>query len=552
MRCSMSLKSAFFVIVAMLLMAPAATAAYDVKTIKKEKKDFMEQIKKQRMAKKITPVVTEDGSYYYFLIENKDKRLGVVDDRGWLIVPMEYDMIVYLPPVEEGCSKIRCTDIQGNSLPGKFYEIYHAKAGGSFFASTFRGGDFYDLSANKVSSTKQNSIDVMPGYAVTYSSYPPKSGEATSLYSEYTKRAFFSRSGTPEYSQGLYSCNGKPIVANFTYLSFHDKESFMYKKAVDGVEKEGYYHLTNPQLNIPCIFNGIVFQGGKILVQKNANDILEPYNAEMNNQGINYRDEGERLFNQRKWDDVISYYQANGIDAPWATYISAAALFEKAEKTDVEISIFLNNANSSTTLLPYMLKSKLYDPRNLQIAHECRKSAKMLNDAYLAGSDSTYRHQALVLEERVNYALSEFDKEWNLYAQIRQNTQMQLDAQEAQQQQMILNFLSAACNTFTQSLSKSSGSKSSSGTVRSSGGGTGVQSSQSTASKPDNSGRKSFLRGEIATWKNKFKKAEAAYQQALSTGDDTWEKKRVIDSKRKTVDECLEMIRQYEAELNSL
>ena len=60
------------------------------------------------------------------------------------------------------------------------------------------------------------------------------------------------------------------------------------------------------------------------------------------------------------------------------------------------------------------------------------------------------------------------------------------------------------------------------------------------------------MRGEIATWKNKFKKAEAAYQQALSTGDDTWEKKRVIDSKRKTVDECLEMIRQYEAELNSL
>lgn len=73
-----------------------------------------------------------------------------------------------------------------------------------------------------------------------------------------------------------------------------------------------------------------------------------------------------------------------------------------------------------------------------------------------------------------------------------------------------------------------------------------------TSGTNSNTDRKAFLRSQIADWKNKLKKAENSYRQAVSSGEDTWEKERVIESKRKTVDECLEMIRQYEAELNSL
>lgn len=80
----------------------------------------------------------------------------------------------------------------------------------------------------------------------------------------------------------------------------------------------------------------------------------------------------------------------------------------------------------------------------------------------------------------------------------------------------------------------------------------GDGSAPSTSGGESNAGRKGFLKGQIAEWKNKLKKAEASYQQALSSGDDSWEKKRVIESKRNTVDECLNMIRQFESELNSL
>lgn len=71
-------------------------------------------------------------------------------------------------------------------------------------------------------------------------------------------------------------------------------------------------------------------------------------------------------------------------------------------------------------------------------------------------------------------------------------------------------------------------------------------------SSGDSSDRKAFLKEQIIDWKHKLQKAEDSYQQAVGSGGDNWEKERVIESKRNTVNECLEMIRQYEAELNSL
>ena len=73
-----------------------------------------------------------------------------------------------------------------------------------------------------------------------------------------------------------------------------------------------------------------------------------------------------------------------------------------------------------------------------------------------------------------------------------------------------------------------------------------------SSTKPDNAGRKGFLRSEIATWENKLEKAKQSYNQAMGSGEDTPQKKRVLESKQKKIDTCLEMIRQYKAELNSL
>lgn len=112
------------------------------------------------------------------------------------------------------------------------------------------------------------------------------------------------------------------------------------------------------------------------------------------------------------------------------------------------------------------------------------------------------------------------------------------------------SLLSALLGSFTSALN-SSLQKSTSVSPSYSGSSSVSNYTGNSSSSEDNSGRKDFLRGQIADWKNKLNKAEASYRQAISSGDDTWEKKRVIESKRQTVDECLQMIKQYESEQNS-
>ncbi len=103
--------------------------------------------------------------------------------------------------------------------------------------------------------------------------------------------------------------------------------------------------------------------------------------------------------------------------------------------------------------------------------------------------------------------------------------------------------------TTNSSTTKSSSKKSTSSSFYSTG---TTTSSSSSSSGTDNTNRKIFLQNQIIDWKAKLAKAEKSYQECVASGEDTAEKKRVVESKQKTVDTCLEMIRTYEAELNSL
>lgn len=68
----------------------------------------------------------------------------------------------------------------------------------------------------------------------------------------------------------------------------------------------------------------------------------------------------------------------------------------------------------------------------------------------------------------------------------------------------------------------------------------------------DNTNRKIFLREKIAEWKLKLKRAEESYERQMSSGDDSREKRRALESAHNRVMECADMIRQFESELNSL
>lgn len=455
--------------------------AFDVKTLKKEKKELMKQIKKQYGCKKVMLVVSDDGSYYYFLLKGK-REYGVADYNGNIIVPIEYDDVIYLPPVEEGVSQIERKDSYGKIVKGEYVKVYHKKTEASFFAKEFLGlfyinrktgdtisykdydkeyceivfdykGDFYNLSGLKVSSTNKRYIETVPGYAIL-GDYPVRNKNL-----EFGQLSTFGR----DAHMSFFYSDGTPIEEDFIYfLGFKSNDMVKYYKLIDGVEKVGLFNIHNPQESIPCIFCDIKTISGVVHVKQNVLDEFVPYSAELGERGITYLDDGEKFFNQEKWDDVVNYYQTNGIDAPWAGYISAEAIYKKAEKLTKWIIRSLESYKDNPSHTLYKYDDEWHNPRNLEVANEWHKTAYKLNSMYLSGSDTIYLKNACVLQEKLNENIAQFAANKVKYAQILKNTQARIDAQKAQQQQMVLSILSATLDVLSQAASNSQSSYSTS------------------------------------------------------------------------------------------
>lgn len=549
-----------------MLFIPA-TLAIDVKTIKKEKKELIKLIKKKYSCKKVIPVVSDDGSYYYFQVVNKTKDKGVVDNNGNLIVPMEYREITYMPPVEEGYSKVECNSSRKKVkiIEGKYAQVYHKKTDASFFASSKRkdtlsvdrNGDFYNLNGELITSTNCNGIMVLPGYAIL-------------LHDLNHKKMYGNTFGAIDY--GIYRdipnpeifsffrSDGTPIAEDISFLRFfREKDAVKYKKSIDGIARFGIYNTIDPQESVPCNYCEIKTIDGILHVKQNALDEFVPYSAELGALGIIYRDEGEKLFNQEKWDDVINYYANNGIDAPWGSYISAEALYKKT----AELSEGIIRTIMQYNYTPSKIFNNLDDPKNLEVAYECCKTAYMLNYKYInLNEDTTYIKQANILHEKLLTACVEFPKYQETYAKIIKINQYRIE----QRQQMVLAILSATTNALSQAASNSQSSYNKSGTVYKSNNTTNVKqnnatsTNQNTETKQDNSGRKGFLRVQIIEYEKKLKDAEESLEKSiehyakdkLSGNGDAWRTKQVVDAKRKTVDEYKKILQGYKDELNSL
>lgn len=588
----MNLKNLLLAVLAALLFLPS-TFAYDVKTITKKNKKLIKQIKKQNEADVVTTVVSEDSSYYYFEVINMDGKVGVADYSGKLIVPIEYISVYYNPAVEEGISHVECCDAYSSKkddiMPGVYMDVYHKKTDASFFAVRSDGGDFYNLEGRKVLSSNCNLVRTLPGYVILnkgkHADYKKLYGLG---YSTIPCRLLLW--GGKDNPLTILHSDGTIIDTGVLEIEFIAPDIVRRYKTIDNINRYGVLNLRDAQKNIPCNYRTLKVDSGKIIVQKNDLDTLVAYYPELDKNGITYIDEGERLYSMYKWSAVVDFYKSKGDSAQWGYYISAQALYNRVSSGLYFIMRAIQDYDADSTKLSVDLKSSLYSIKNLEESNEICKSAKVLNDAYLACSDTIYKNQARKLHKELNNVLLGFEsnkaklskmhekkkielkaqrdreiekeaqeRQRKLEAQIRaQERQKELEAQKrARQQQVALSIISAISNVATQVTTKSSNSNSLNSSNSQSSSSLYMQNNattvkQNSVSKPDNSGRKAFLRGEIITWKNKLKKAENSYRQALESGEDTWQKKRVIDSKRKTVDECLEMIRQYEAELNSL
>lgn len=386
----------------------------------------------------------------------------------------------------------------------------------------------------------------------------------------------------------LYGPDGRELLTNCQSVDFSEPDQMVYYKKRNDDRRilMGAMSLADTTLQLPPMFANVqravnAEGNGVWLVARKAFAPLEVYDPDADYTPV-YRNKIEEDYNNRFYFNVTSALSFPKEPLSYedlllglsAYTIEITDLMPDVEKvvaqyrTGVEPE-GMNDENSSNRRNIRLLELKYpiseLDEYCRRVVAEAPQEDKATAQRVASEAQATYNKANHLVKEDLENARRDYDelmaqrridkaKADALAAQRAQEAAMREAQLRAERQQAIaLAFLNGLSNIMQSTMSSPS---------RSSGRGAAVSSGRTAAAMPsassgnsgkvDNSSRKAFLKSQIIEWKNKAKKAEASYEQALSGGDDSWQKKNVIDSKRRSVDEALEMVRQYEAELNSL
>ena len=522
-------------------------------------KDVLENckaLKKQLGVKEVSAFET-DIEAPFFKYETKDKKCGVIDKTGKVIIPAEYYDVMYFPAHGSNEISINMLDEKKFNPTEHYVTVPTEPTIATFVANSEKNGVFiFDTSGQLLKQYPQNCVLYSGNYL--YLEYVPYESNIRSFPVIYNEGEENNGIGHYSFSNKYHKMGHGALIHSDGTMIIPEVEGFtiktnnpcvVYSIYDDGMTYYGMKRLDDEGFDIPAEFYSLEYKPASQYyaegwyVKPRRTDSFEKKYEPTESYKTGVRDKGEMLYSKAKYDEVLDYYANEGVNAPWAKFYSGAAL---SSQIGISIMFFKNNVESMEKGggLPAKNKYHITDPNAIM---DALYTIKNLFNAYLASGDTEFAQNARDEIEVADYRIEQM----NEYIYRYNNAYNHAAAVSAQQQAQQAAFLNSLLSSFASSLNSTSQNTSNAqahptgtnATTKTYGSGTSVE---------DNSGRKAFLRGQIADWKNKLNKAEASYRQAVSSGDDTWEKKRVIDSKRQTVEECLQMIKQFESELNSL
>ncbi len=547
--------------------------------ISKKQKEACNIIKKSLNAKKVEVFENSPESPYY-KVTTKGGKKGVADKNGRFILPADYNEIVYFP--EHTSDKVDISVVNDKDKVIGTTSFVTMPSREIFWGfSEDKGANLYDVRGNKINSFPHKSADYFGNYIYLkddpYMSVLHRDASTNNidnvpcihLWSYYSDKGhghgmLLRADGSeviPVIDRGdiyednpfiIYSINAQKDVELFGMKSVDNKvytqnpvhqNKLYFKKSWVNVDAEKFISEIPPEFYDVQALNGV----WKISDSPANGSATKPFNP-LTSRARVIRDPGEIFYLNHKDDDVLVYYSTEGLDAPWASFYSAKALDNKAYYPAYRFKNVVKSMENGGGL-PKNEQGVISD---IGLIENMLQTAIRLYNQYVASGEEEFHQEALSNIESDKYQLKFLEDLKVRYNKVRSHAAQVTSQQEAQQaayMQMILGSFTSALNAISNRTS--SKSSKSSGTTFSNTGGS-VSSSSSGSNSVDNSDRKAFLRNQITDWKNKLKKAEKSYEQAMGSGDDSWQKKMVLESKQHTIDECANMIRQYEAELNSL
>lgn len=516
------------------------------KEIEKQHKELIKKLKKENNLKSVEVKIEKDG-YWYFLLTGKNKMLGVANNEGKVIIPVEKSIISYFSGEKKGIVKTPITD------------KYIIKAGSAYpYEETspvfLTLSSYYTIFSLNGEVLRDGIIQIrkIPGYWII-STYNDKITYINDRDFIYRGKCIGLLNGNgelliePKYEciiiGGLYEPKDESKLNELVKIQM----CTFSKKNENGIKVEGAITLNGMLKPLPCIFNGITidhkYEIGKgikyiWLVKKTELGRFEEYTEDSLNG--KYRDKGEELFEQKKYDEVVEYYSKEGINQPWSKFYSGVSLFNLGLKNSIGASM-LSEYIENNQFSMYEFSIEQGSTFDLELSKKQYLAAINLLKAYLK-EDETFKEQAEThisicnshiedlpkLNKRYNDAILKLEK-------IKQDEIKRQREAALQAQQQRTEFMLGILNIFANSLLKASSPSSSSGSGNV-GGGYVVPSSTSSSK-----GTTSNNSSKIAYWENRRSDAVRRlnqYEEQLSKDPNSSYYKQMIRDMRNEINSC--------------
>lgn len=491
--------------------------AQDVKSIEKQNKELIKSFKKKyKYIVKDVEVIVENDGFWYFLLIGKDKTFGVANQDGKIIIPMGNNSIDYYPAEKEGIVKTAMKDVYGT----KMAFAYAFEATQPSFLVHNENYRIISTDGN-VLFDKINRIRKTQGYwVISTSDENIKSDHDINANSTFTFRGrnigLINSKGDllvkPEYRTITLGCayqsteEAKLSELNNLRLCCFEKEN------EDNVSVKGAITLDGTLPPLPCIFNNITIRNKytsdagikKVwMVMKTALSDYEEYTG--NSLSNKYRDEGEKLFEQGKYGEVVEFYSKEGILQPWSKFYTGASLLHVGLSNTSGAKLQAESIENNNWGV-YNLLDKNGSTFDLDLAKKQFETAIELLQAYLK-EDNTFKSQAELHISMCNNYINDIPSLWQRYqnAMLKLGKKKQDDIRRQreaalQAKQRKTELMYGILSIFANALLKSGSITTSVRTPNTYGGSSVGVGTGTTSSGSDNSSK-------IAEWENK--KADA-------------------------------------------
>lgn len=441
-----------------------------VKALTKEHAAQMKQLKKQHNLWKITIELEENDGWHYLVTSNEKKSRGwegIISRDGNVVIAPAYFNLHYVPALKEGTSSFKA------GYNGEYeVEIWHPARPAHYvgYASHMKKHSGFEYNGVELTrnigstvfistdGTVLNETDYMitpiPGYyAVGVRSISAHDRGSFSISDFRSDKKMF---------VGLMTSTGDMLLQP-EYHSIQvvfEKTAYTSKWDEGANIRNGCMLLTDPSVVVPAIFAEVTHKSdGTWMVKRTSNSPAEVWQPNLTPDQI-YRDEGERLYENWKSEEVIQYYASEGVGAPWAKFFTGASLCRLANIKLAGISNFRNQVNIGQTAIdiPQIDFQTTYNQLNmginlLQLYKETDTFYAAKADEIIADTRETMDkleqgHYQQELSSLINQLEQNKAEAYNRYVVQQQQQQQQLQQAAA--------FMNTLLNNIQSGMNKSS------------------------------------------------------------------------------------------------